>query len=126
MLIPKWYGKSKLDEKWGILLLGEIKILGKIEIETFLLSKNPQFSSNFDLLYHFGISISGFHNKILIWGQSSIQSSISASIYYEAETSKASRSGSRGLSDLKFGIQPQGHHTRAWFIQQSSAPHFSE
>ena len=70
MLIPKWYSKSTLDEKWGILLLGEIKILGKIEIETFLLSKNPQFSSNFDLLYHFGISISGFHNKILIWGRS--------------------------------------------------------
>ena len=41
-----------------------------MEIETFLSIKNLQFSSDFEFLYHFGISIGKFHNKILIWGRS--------------------------------------------------------
>ena len=69
-LIPKPYNISKLDKKWMILLLGEINFSTDMRNWTFLLAKNPQFSSDFNLQYHFGISISKFYNKISIWGRS--------------------------------------------------------
>ena len=70
MLIRKRHRKSKLDQKWRILSLWEIHFFKPLRNWTFLLTKNPQILSNFVLLGSFGISISKFHNKILIWGRS--------------------------------------------------------
>ena len=69
MLISKWYSKSKLDENCGFFDKRKvsISIFSKIFISTN--NKIPHFPSNFDLAYHFEISISWFYNKILIWGR---------------------------------------------------------
>ena len=66
MLILKWYSKPKSDENWGFFGKKKVSIYNFPKNLIFPNKTNPQFSSDFDLLYHFGISICKFHNKILI------------------------------------------------------------